>query len=399
MVSKKIRQNEKLKLKGVQRKSGFDRWRLVTNGVSNITGEEKTFFIEFYCVNPALSPKSPVLGFKNRYDNNMAADLQFALAGTDAAKNFTSQLLVNPSFFMIRAGSLSTVCRQYNNYYACDDVDFKSDDYIISVNPGQDKSRQCFLGENNAIGSVCVSENDLLEHPEYMGNTGAMAWNLTFTRAISFEPDYKSKDISWSVIGGKTDFSGTIIFNDEEFNIDPKRSFGYYDKNWGKDFSSPFFHISSSFITSQISGKLLQNSAIAVQGEYRDRLSVLVCNEGKKIEFHADKRQRYEVIHDCQEINDDDLGPKLHWSCSVHDKKHVIDIDVYCRTKDLFLRDYESPSGERKVMRVLSTGTGVGKFKLYKVVKKSLELVEQAEISKCICEYGNLEKGESVELN
>ena len=47
MVSKKIRQNEKLKLKGVQRKSGFDRWRLVTNGVSNITGEEKTFFIEF----------------------------------------------------------------------------------------------------------------------------------------------------------------------------------------------------------------------------------------------------------------------------------------------------------------------------------------------------------------
>lgn len=100
------------------------------------------------------------------------------------------------------------------------------------------------------------------------------------------------------------------------------------------------------------------------------------------------------MIYDCQEITDDDMGAKLHWSCSVSNKKYVIDIDVYCRTKDLFLRDYESPMGERKVMRILSSGTGVGKLKLYKVVKKSLELVEQAEVSKCVCEYGNLEKSE-----
>lgn len=394
MVAKKIRQNEKLKLKGAQRKCGFDRWRLVTNGVSNVTGEEKTFFIEFYCVNPALSPKTPVLGFKNRYDTNMAADIQFALAGTDAAKNFTSQLLVNPSFFMIRAGSLSTVCRQYNAYYACDDVDFKSDDVIVKVNLNQEKDGQCVLGENYTTGSVCVTEADLIEHPEFMGNAGSMSWNLNFSRAISFEPDYKSKDINWAVLGGKTDFSGTVIFNDEEFSVTSKKSFGYYDKNWGKDFSSPFFHLSSSFITSEITGSLLQNSSIAVQGEYKDRLTVLVCLEGKNIEFHADKRKKYEVLHDCQEITDDDMGPKLHWSCSVHDKKHVIDIDVYCRTKDLFLRDYESPSGERKVMRVLSSGTGVGRIRLYKVIRKSLELIESAEISKCVCEYGNLEKAE-----
>lgn len=392
MIAKKIRQNEKLKLKGVQRKNGFDRWRFITNGISSITGEEKTFFIEFYCVNPALSPKTPVLGFKNRYDTNMAADLQFALAGTDAAKNFTSQLIVSPSFFLIRAGSLSTVCRQYNNYYAFDDVDYKSDDYIVLVNPNQEKNKQCYLSENKIIGSVCVSQKDLVDHPEYLGNVGSMSWNLSFTRVLSFDTEYKSKEINWAVLGGKTDFSGTIIFNDEEFNIDSKKSFGYYDKNWGRDFSSPFFHISSSFITSQISGKLLQNSAISVQGEYNNRLCIFVCIEGKKIEFHADKRKKYNVVYDCQEITDDDLGPKLHWSCSVQDKKYVIDVDVYSRTKDLFLRDYESPSGERKVMRVLSTGTGSGRIKLYKIVKKSLELIEQAEISKCVCEYGNLEK-------
>ncbi|MBQ0039837.1 MAG: hypothetical protein KBS64_05380 [Treponema sp.] len=394
MVSKKIRQNEKQKLKGALRKCGFDRWRLVTNGVSNITGEEKTFFIEFYCVNPSLSPKSPILGFKNRFDNNMAADIQFALAGTDAAKNFTSQMLVNPSFYMVRAGTLSTVCRQFNNYYSEDEVDYKSDEVIVAINTTKEKEQQCILGENNTRGFVCVTEADLVEHPEYMGNAGSMSWNLAFTREIAFEPDYCSKEINWCVPGGKADFNGTIIFNDEEFNVTERNSFGYYDKNWGKDFSSPFFHLSSSFITSQISGKLLQNSAVVVQGEYNDKLTVLVCLEGEKIEFHADKRKKYNVIHDCQEITDDDMGPKLHWSCSVNNKKYVIDIDVYCRTKDLFLRDYESPAGERKVMRVLSSGTGTGKMKIYKVVKKSLELIEQTEIKKCICEYGNLEKAE-----
>ena len=132
----------------------------------------------------------------------------------------------------------------------------------------------------------------------------------------------------------------------------------------------------------------------SVHGEYKNRLTVMVMIEGRRIEFRADKRKKYGVLFDCQEITDDDLGPKLHWSCSIQDKKYIIDIDVYCRTKDLFLRDYESPAGGRLVMRVLSSGTGVGRIKLYKNVRKSLELMEQAEISKCVCEYGNLEKPE-----
>ena len=56
MAAKKICRNEKLQLKGSLKKNGFDRWRLVTNAVSSVSGEEKTFFIEFYAVNPALSP-------------------------------------------------------------------------------------------------------------------------------------------------------------------------------------------------------------------------------------------------------------------------------------------------------------------------------------------------------
>ena len=83
----------------------------------------------------------------------------------------------------------------------------------------------------------------------------------------------------------------------------------------------------------------------------------------------------------------------LHWSVSLNSKLWVIDIDIFCNTSEMFLRDYESPEGERKVMRVLGGSTGYGKICIYKKQKKALELIEQAEIKKCLCEYGNIEYG------
>lgn len=86
-LQKKICRNEKLQLKGSLKKNGFDRWRLVTNAVSSVSGEEKTFFIEFYAVNPALSSKECVLGFKNRF-NKSTEDFQYVLPGSETAKKF-----------------------------------------------------------------------------------------------------------------------------------------------------------------------------------------------------------------------------------------------------------------------------------------------------------------------
>ena len=81
MAVKKISRNERYMLKGALKRNGFDEWRIVTNGFNKTTGEEKTFLIEFYVVNPALSPDKCVLGFKSR-NKKSASDLQYALAGT-----------------------------------------------------------------------------------------------------------------------------------------------------------------------------------------------------------------------------------------------------------------------------------------------------------------------------
>ncbi len=389
LASNKIRRTEKLQLSGSLKKKGFDRWRLVTNGTSVISGEEKTFFIEFYVVNPAVSSQKYVLGFKNRFDKS-AEDFQFVLAGTDSAKNIASQEFVIPSFFMIRVGVLSVNGCSINSYFNPADLLSSKKNYIISVK--NSNNTECTLSSDYTEGSVVVTENDLTEHPEFMGKSGSLSWKLKFSKEISFSSDYRSKDFNWSVIGNKTDFSGTINFNGEEFSVNPRNSFGYYDKNWGRDFTSPYFHLSSSNLTSEISGFLLRDSSFAVQGEFENKLSVLACVDGKNIEFHADKLKKHSIIYNCQEVvGHEDGEAKLHWTVSVHNKKYVLDIDIFCNVNAMSLRDLESPSGNRKVLRVLGSGIGTGRFKLYKKMKKTLELIEQAKVSKCLCEYGNLE--------
>jgi hypothetical protein len=392
MASSKIRRKEKFKLKGSLKKNGFDRWRLVTNGISTISGEEKTFLIEFYAVNPSVSPKDCVLGFKNRFDKS-TEDFQYVLAGSDSAKNFQSQTFVIPSFLLFRAGVLSRGGVHVNSYFPCENLFSKSKEKILSAEGTG--GTNFVLTDDHTEGSVKVTKVDLTEHPEFLGGAGSFSWDLRFDKSIFFEPDYHSKNVCWAVLGGKTNCSGKIIFNGEEYSVSFKKSFGYYDKNWGRDFATPYFHLSSCNLTSAISGCLLENSAFAVQGEFREKLSVLLSLDGKNIEFHADKFKKYSVSYDCQEINgNEDDGLSLHWTVSAHDRKYVLDIDVYCATKEMTLRDFESPGGGRKLMKVLAGGNGNGRLKLYKKMKKSLELIEQADIAKCLCEYGNLETAE-----
>ena len=392
MTTNKIRRNEKLKLKGSFKKNGFDFWRLVANGMSVVSGEEKTFYIEFYVVNPALSQKECVLGFKNRFDKS-AEDLHYVMAGTETAKNFSSQVFVKPAFFLVRAGVLSESSLTFNTYYPAGDVFTNKRDAVFWLKT--QGAPECALGDDFTFGAVKVSKQDLIEHPEYMGNAGSLSWDLKFKKNLSFPLECTAKETHWQVLGAKSDFSGKVVLNGEEYAVTPKKSFGYYDKNWGEDFATPFFHLSSSNLTSAISGKLLESSAFVVQGEYKKRVSVLVSLEGKNIEFRADKIKKYSVNFDCQEVTDsENEALQLHWSVSVADKRHVIDIDIFSSTKEMSLRHFETPIGGRKVMKILAGGGGTGSFKVYKKLRKSLELIEQAEIAKCVCEYGNLETAE-----
>ena len=389
MVAQKNTSSEHYMLKGSLRKNGFDRWRLVTVGRETETGEERVFFIEFYIVNPLLSPEECVLGFKSRVSVNTEEDLHAALAGTASVKKIKSEELVQPSFAMVRAGYLATNGRQINGYFPSNQIQTGKTDLLVKV--GTDESNYCSLTTSSTYGTVAVSLEEANEQPELLSHSGKISWNLHYSRKLSFSPDLKTSAYTWAVNGAYTEFEGKIIYNMHEYIVTPEKSFGYIDKMWGHEPPSPFFHLHSSNLTSIINGKKLDNSCFVVQGEYNSSLSVLLSLNGKDVTFNASKAKGYEINYGFSQMPDDEDGVKYHWSVSVSNRSYVVDIDAYCDTKAMFLRDYECPEGNRKVLRLAGGGTGTGELRLYKKIRKNLELIEQVHVANIVCEYGNIE--------
>lgn len=391
MAGKKINKNERYMLKGRRRKEGFEHWRLVTSATNTQTGVERVFFIEFFVVNPLLSPDNAVLGFKSRVQIS-EEDLHLALAGTSSAMDLESETLVQPSFVMVKGGIFKENGKQINAYFPSSNIQPDNQELLFKV--GTDESNFCSLTTSSSYGSVKVSKEDLEDKPELKCQVGQMSWNLRYVKNISF-PGFKNKGLLWSVPGAKTIFEGKIFFDDEEYEVNPSTSCGYFETCWGKDLFENYYHLSSSKLTSLNTGKVLEDSCIVVQGLCDEMVAVYVAIDGKKYTFTIGKAKRSELTFDFSEIPDEEEGiTKFHWSVSISDKKYIIDIDGYCTDKSMFLRDYESPEGKRKVLRIAGSGTGSGEVKIYKKVKKSLEQLEFIKMENLLCEFGNIETSE-----
>jgi len=391
MSTKKINRYEKYSLKGALRKNGFDHWRFVTSAISKSTNCERTFFIEFMILNPLVSPEECQLGFKSRFGKT-EADLQYALAGTDSAKTANSETLVQPSFVMVKAGQFGDEGKQINAFFPFCMVEIGNNDFILKI--GNDPKTACIISDDRTQGVVQVTKQSLVQRPEYMCQAGTMGWNLKFEKELPFTLPHLGKRNSWYAPSGKANFTGTIVMDGEEFIVQKERSFGYYDRKWGREYPSPYFHLSSSNLVSLISGKLLEQSCLTIEGEMNGKLCVYCYINGERIEFNASKG-KFDLTFDCIETPEDEEGVKLHWTVSISDRVKVVDVDVFCNTRDMFLRDYEAPEGERKLLKVLGGGKGNGEIRLYNKVKKNLILIEHARISDCICEYGSLDNQEN----
>ncbi|MBB5225481.1 hypothetical protein DYE50_03525 [Treponema ruminis] len=371
-------------LRGKLRQEGFERWRYVFTAMSKLNGRERKFFIELYIVNPAISPKVAVISQKSRLAIS-EADLQYALAGTESASHANDEIDVKPSYVLVKAGIYGEDGKQMNKFYA-------SSQFSYVKNTENFKVGDCLFSSKGLSGSILVTAQDLRVKPELLCNVGSMDWDLKFERAIENSPLYDRKNYLWIPIGLKTLFSGSIHVDNQEFVVLPKSSNGYIDKSWGERLNSPYFHISSSNLTSIISGRQMMNSCFALEGEFNGKLCSVVDLEGEK--YCVENRKIFKkdvIIHDCSQLSDNLEGERVHWSVSIHKGKYVVDIDIYCRGKEMFVRDYEMPQGKRCLLKVLG-GTGKGEIRVYKKVRKNLELLEHANINDAICEFGQTEE-------
>jgi tocopherol cyclase len=371
-------------LHGNLAKKGYDWWWHNLTAIDEETGEEKPFFIEFFTINPEYGGSEPVFGQLKSNRNSGK----------------------KPSYLMIKAGTWGKDKAELHRFFGWDEVDIKEEI------PFQISAKNCFLSETRTLGRVCVTKEESETHPEYMSDAGEMFWDLKIDKKIAFNVGYGASkalreidafEMFWHAQGMKTAYSGEIIYNGRKYKVDPDKCYGYADKNWGSDFTSPWVWLSSNHLISNVTGEELKDSVFDIGGG-RPKVGPLsmegsilgaIWHEGEAFEFNFSKfwtltktKFKYKESRD-----------KIIWKLLMETPVAKMTAVVTCNKEDMLKIHYESPDGEMKHKNLWNGGTGTGQIKLFKKKisiknKWEWELVDDMKALNVGCEYGVYDKPE-----
>ena len=366
---------------GVQAHKGYDWWWHSFTGYDAETGAAKPFFIEFFLCNPALGGEAPVFG---QLPENRAAKGE-AAGGRAAGRR--------PSYLMVKAGSWGEDAAQLHRFWGWKQIKV---DWGV---PFSVEADDCFLTETMTRGRVRVE--GAAAHPEWMCDDGEMSWNLLIDKQVAFNVGFgadkvfrtaEAFEMFWHAEGMKTFFSGEVIWNGRKYRVRPEDCYGYADKNWGKDFTSPWVWLSSNNLTSEITGKKLTDSVFDIGGgrpkvgpvALPRKLLAAFWYEGKPYEFNFSKA--WTNVHtefDCRETD-----TQIVWHVEQRSSSGRMVTDITCEKKDMLLVNYESPDGAKRHKRLWNGGSGVGTVQLF---DPDGRLVDRIHAENVGCEYGEYE--------
>ena len=352
---------------------GYDWWWHSFTAQEAETGEDKPFFIEFFVCNPALAEDVPVLG---QLPENQAAEKR-------------------PSYLMVKAGTWGEDHCQLHRFFAWKDVKLHGDA------PYQIQAADCFASENVLTGSISIRPEEAAAHPEWMCDAGTISWNLTIDKQIAFNVGYGASRplrdaeafaMYWHAEGMKSAFRGEINYNGRLFIVTPEKSYGYADKNWGRDFTSPWVWLSSNCLVSKKNGRQLANSVFDIGGgrpkiyfvPLDRRLLGVFFYEGKEYDFNFSKLH----LMVKTEFSFEEQKELVVWHVRQENIYAVMETEVFCRKKDMLLVNYEAPDGSKKHNRLWNGGNGWGIVNLYEKKDGKSVLVDEIEATHIGCEYG-----------
>lgn len=361
-------------LRGALRSNGYDWWWHSFTGRSEKTGEERTFFVEFFLCNPDFGGSMPVFG----------------------QLPFNKENGIKPSYLMVKAGSWGSDARQIHRFFGWKDV-------TVSRNaPYSVIAADCFASDFVLRGSVSLTEEECSAHPEYMCDPGEMSWELKLDKKIAFNvgagtaaPSRSAQlfDMYWHAEGMKTDYTGTVTYQSESYTVEPETCYGYADKNWGRDFTSPWLWLSSCDLFSNLTGKKLKNSVFDIGGgrpviagkALAGKLLSAFWYEGREFEFNFSKPALFtQTRFDCKETDEEVL-----WHVAQTSVYGKIDCRIRCLKSEMLLINYEAPDGSKRHNRLWNGGTGHGRIKLYgRDDEGRLFLVDDISAGHVGCEYG-----------
>ena len=364
-------------LKGLLAHCGYDWWWHSFTAREKKTGEEKPFFIEFFVCNPALGEDKPVFG---QLPENKEAGKK-------------------PSYLMVKAGCWGEDHCQLHRFFGWNEVGLHYEA------PYRVKAGDCYASEKVLKGSIDISEEEAKAHPEWMCDHGSMSWELTIDKQIAFNVGYgASKPLRdaeafamyWHAEGMKSAFQGKIMLNGREYIVDPGTCYGYADKNWGRDFTSPWVWLSSNCLVSKKTGKKLENSVFDIGGgrpkvyfvPLDRRLLGVFYYEGKEYDFNFSKLH----LKVQTEFSFEETEDRVIWHVRQENIHAAMETDVVCMKKDMLLVNYEAPDGSKKHTRLWNGGNGIGTVRLYDRKEGGFVLVDEVEATHIGCEYGEYDE-------
>lgn len=301
---------------------------------------------------------------------------------------------VKPAYAMIKAGAWGQGAKQIHNFYPITQFSCTADRLEVLIG-------ESMLTEQRMQGMCSLSAQEAKAHPEYMSDAGEMSWDLTIDKQIAYHVGYGASSIFrrlnafemfWHAEGIKTIYSGTVRLDGVIYDIIPERSYGYADKNWGADYTSPWLWISSCHLRSLITGQILNHSAVEVGGgrpkvfgvPLPRQILIGMYHEGTMYKYNFSKPLlRSRVTFDFEE------GDKRHyWKVRGSNHNSEFELDLECPRDEMLLINYESPDGQKRHNRLWNGGTGYGEIRLYRKMGGSKQLIDHIELRNAGCEYG-----------
>lgn len=352
------------KLKGPLAKKGYDWWWHSFTARNRKTGDEKAFFIEYFFINPKLGKGEVIIGENVR----------------------------KPSYAMIKVGAWGKNAKQIHKFYPIEEVSINSKKLEVIY-------KDAYLTEHQIKGEINVTKEDERNHPEWFTDPGSMTWDLRVYKKIAYHVGYGASslfqrlnafEMFWHAEGIKTEYEGTILYDGEIYDVNRDTSFGYADKNWGKDFTSPWLWLSSSNLYSTKYNKQLLNSALEIGGgqpkifgmSIPRKVLMVLHYEGKDYDFNFSKFWKRSKVH----FNFIQKPQMNHWIVTGYNKEIEISIEIVCPTEEMLFIRYESPDGMMRHHSLWNGGTGYGTILVYD--RRKMSILDEITVRNVGCEYG-----------
>ena len=356
-------------LQGSYAKKGCMRWWHSFCGVEPESGEARTFFVEFYIINPALGSTHPILG-QHPYFKKRGMKSSYAL--------------VKAGVFPRESG---TDGKQFHAFYPISSLQAGGSPLTLQLT--DQEAGVCLCSEDRLSGAVEVSREEA-RHRSLMTDCDSMEWDLEVRKAVSchtgalagaFFQALNLLDSYWHGEGIRSFFQGSVTLDGVTYQVTPELSYGYADKHWGHGAPDSWFQSACGKLKSGRTGGELRHSVLAVSSytprfllfRLRPRLMIQLTYMGEDFEFH---RCRWETK---------ETEKRFIWRIVAKNRSSVVKVTASCRKEEMMPLRYENPLGTRPGKPLQGSASGTGTVQIFRKISGERELVDTLTLESALC--------------